>query len=66
MANKIGDFLLKVGSLSQLQIDEVLRAQAAGDTRLFGEIAVAKGFMHEDSLKRFVDYLETRQGTLPE
>ena len=64
MKSKIGDFLIKTGVLKQHQVEDIIRAQQSGDKRLFGEIAVALGYMQEDSLKRFLDYLERQQGKL--
>ena len=64
MKSKIGDFLIKTGALKQHQVEDIIRAQQSGDKRLFGEIAVALGYMQEDSLKRFLDYLERQQGKL--
>ena len=58
MAERIGDFLVRVGSLKASQVDEVLRLQKAGDSRKFGEIALELGYIHDDAIKRYVDYLE--------
>jgi len=58
MAERIGDFLVRVGSLKPSQVDEVLRLQKAGDSRKFGEIALKLGFIKDDAIKRYVDYLE--------
>jgi hypothetical protein len=40
MAERIGDFLVRTGKLSQAQVEQVLGVQKAGDGRTFGEIAV--------------------------
>ena len=58
MAERIGDFLVRVGSLKASQVDEVLRLQKSGDSRKFGEIALQLGFISDDAIKRYVDYLE--------
>ena len=58
MADKIGDFLVKIGALKSPQAEEVLRLQVAGDKRRFGEIALALGYIGDDAIKRYVDYLE--------
>lgn len=58
MAERIGDFLVRVGSLKASQVDEVLRLQKAGDPRKFGEIALQLGFISDDAIKRYADYLE--------
>ncbi len=62
MAERIGDFLVRTGSMTRDQVEAVLRIQAAGDKRRFGEIAVTLGYLREDSLKRYVDYLEKQKG----
>jgi hypothetical protein len=58
MANRIGDFFVTSGKMTPDQVEQVLRAQKQGDTRRFGEIALALGFVGDDSLRRFMDYLE--------
>ncbi len=63
MAERIGDFLVRTGSMTPEQVQTVLRAQAAGDKRRFGEIAVALGYLGDDSIKRYVDYLEKQKGS---
>jgi hypothetical protein len=58
MANRIGEFLVAMGRMTPDQVEQVLRAQREGDGRLFGEIALALHFVSDDSLTRFMDYLE--------
>ena len=58
MPSRIGEFLVTIGRMTQDQVELVLRAQEIGDTRTFGEIALALKFVGDDSLKRFMDYLE--------
>jgi hypothetical protein len=43
------------------QVDRVLEAQKAGDGRRFGDIALELGFVRDDAIKRYVDYLEKQQ-----
>jgi hypothetical protein len=57
--SRIGEFLVAIGKMTPEQVDQVQRAQKAGDKRRFGEIALALGFIGDDSIKRFVDFLET-------
>ena len=45
MAERIGDYLVGTGAMQQSQVDDVVAAQKAGDTRTFGEIAVSLGFV---------------------
>ena len=67
MAEKIGSFLLRIGSMTQPQIDQVLQAQKDGDKRLFGAIALERLFIEDNSIKRFIDYLaiHSEEGHLP-
>ena len=43
MAERIGDFLVRTGAMQPGQVEAVIAAQKAGDSRTFGEIAVAMG-----------------------
>lgn len=56
---KIGEFLVHIGAMTQVQVDEVIKAQQGGDSRPFGEIANSLGFVDDTSIKRFADYLDT-------
>ncbi len=58
MAQKIGEFLMKLGAMNQEQVEFVLRRQKEGDKRLFGQIALELGYLSDDGIKRFVDYLD--------
>jgi hypothetical protein len=44
MAERIGDYLVRTGAMQQSQVESVIAAQKAGDSRAFGELAVALGF----------------------
>ncbi len=58
MANRIGEFLVKIGAMNKEQVDHVLKLQAEGDTRIFGEIALDLRYLNDDAIKRYVDHLE--------
>jgi len=58
MTERIGDFLVKIGAMKLHQVEDVLRAQKAGDKRRFGEIAIELHYINDDAIKRYVDYLE--------
>ena len=47
-----------MGAINPDQVDAVLAAQKAGDKRLFGQIALAMGFIEDNSLRRYADYLD--------
>ncbi|HET6484814.1 MAG TPA: hypothetical protein VFH83_00250 [Spirochaetia bacterium] len=54
MPERIGDYMTRTGKMSQAQVDEVLRAKAAGDARHFGEIAVALHFITAADIEAFL------------
>ena len=58
MTDRIGDFLVKIGVMKPELVENVLRAQKAGDKRRFGEIAIELHYINDDAIKRYVDYLE--------
>jgi alkylated DNA nucleotide flippase Atl1 len=53
MAERIGDFLVRTGAMQQKQVEAVIAAQKAGDTRTFGDIAVALGFTSKAAVDGF-------------
>ncbi len=54
MSERIGDYLVRTGAMNQSQVDEVVRAKAAGDKRHFGEIAVSLGFITTAEVEGFL------------
>jgi len=54
MAERIGDFLVRTKAMQQSQVDAVITAQKAGDTRTFGEIAVGLGFVTSAVIDTFL------------
>jgi hypothetical protein len=62
MTDRIGDFLVRIGAMTPDQVQTVLRAQESGDSRRFGEIAVGLRYINDDSIKRYIDYLEKQRG----
>ena len=53
MTERIGNFLVKIGVMTKEQVDAVLRVQASGDDRLFGQIAVDLGMVEEAAVEKF-------------
>jgi hypothetical protein len=51
MAERMGDGLVRMGAMQPNQLEQVLAAQKAGDSRRFGEIALALGFVTEAAIK---------------
>ena len=58
MAERIGDFLIRIGEVEQSQIEEVLRIQKAGDSCPFGEIAIELGYINADILQKYEEARE--------
>ncbi len=52
---KIGGFLVSIGAMKDWQVQDVLLAQRKGDARMFGEIAIALGYIDDTALKRYVE-----------
>jgi hypothetical protein len=55
MTERIGEFLQRIGVMNQQQVQEILDAQKAGDSRLFGEIAIEFGYINDDVLKKYIE-----------
>ena len=58
MTERIGEFLIRTGAMTLDQVNIILQVQKGGDKRRFGEIALALGYINDDAIKRYVDYLE--------
>ncbi len=58
MTEKIGEFLVQIDVMKPYQVDDILRAQKAGDNRLFGEIAIEFGYINDEALKKYVEAKE--------
>jgi hypothetical protein len=56
MADRIGDFLVKIGAMKQFQVDDVINAQGKGDKRLFGEIAIEFGYIDDKAIQKYLDH----------
>ena len=54
---KIGEGLIRIGAMSDTQVEDVLKRQKEGDERLFGEIAVELSYVDVDAI---IDYLKVR------
>ncbi len=55
MREKIGETLVRIGAIKPYQVEDVLRAQTTGDSRLFGEIAIEFGYINDKFLKKYVE-----------
>ena len=62
MENRIGEFLIQIGAMKKFQVDDVLRVQAEGDTRMFGEIAIELGYVNDDAITKYLEYKYGKAG----
>ena len=62
LTEKIGQGLVRIGEMTQEEVDQVLQKQKEGDTRLFGEIAVEMGIV---DLLAVIRYIEQQDGVSP-
>ncbi len=51
---KIGEFLVRIEAMTKEQCEKILKMQEEGDTRLFGEIANALGYVNKAVIKEFL------------
>ena len=58
MNERIGETLVRINVMKPYQVADVLRAQKAGDNRLFGEIAIELGYINDEILKKYVEAKE--------
>ena len=59
MADRIGEFLVEIGAMSDSQVIIVINHQKAGDQRLFGEIAMGLGYLADNEpIDKFLEYQE--------
>lgn len=57
MVERIGDFLVSIGAMTQAQADEVSAAQEADEElRMFGEIAIEKGFVDDEAVRKYLEH----------
>ena len=57
MVEKIGDGLVRIGAMTADQVRSVLKKQNSGDTGMFGEIAIAEGYINDQAIQ---DYLKQK------
>jgi hypothetical protein len=52
---RIGDTLIRIGAMTRDQVEVVLRRQKAGDSRLFGEIALELGMIDDTAIQEYLN-----------
>ena len=59
MAEKIGEYLIRIGAMTRDQVSRVLELQAAGDRRKFGAIAEELHYItNYEKIRSFLDALK--------
>ena len=51
---RLGELLVRMGALSQEQVEEILRYQKEHPDMLFGQIAVQRGYISEKVLQQYL------------
>ena len=51
---RIGEFLVKIGAMTAEQRDEILELQKKEPDRLFGELAVERGYINDKAVDTFL------------
>jgi len=51
---RIGEFLVRIGAISEGQVQEILALQKTEPDRLFGEIAVERGYIKDEAIDRYL------------
>ncbi len=58
MSVKIGERLILASAMTKAQVEEVLRRQSTEHDRLFGEIAIELGYIHDEALRKYIEAKE--------
>ncbi|MCD6120355.1 MAG: hypothetical protein J7K04_00800 [Spirochaetales bacterium] len=51
---KIGEGLVRIGAITKEQVEEIVKRQEQGDKRLFGEIAIALGYIDDAAIEKYL------------
>ena len=54
-SEKIGEFLVRIGALTEAQVKEILDLQQKDPSRLFGIIAIELGYVDDKAIKAYID-----------
>lgn len=55
MAEKVGEFFVRVGLMTPEKVAAVLEAQRRGDRRRFGELACERSYLSDGAERLFAD-----------
>ena len=51
---KIGEGLVRIGAITEDQVKTIVKMQEQGDKRLFGEIAIALGYIDDAAIEKYL------------
>jgi hypothetical protein len=54
MAERLGDYMIRTGAMTQPQVDTVAGMKATGDKRHFGDIVISLGFITAAHVEAFL------------
>jgi hypothetical protein len=60
---KIGQGLVRIGAMTQEQVEDILQRQKQGNSSLFGVMAIELGYVDPQIL---LEYLESREKNKPD
>lgn len=52
---KIGEFLVRIHAMTEEQMLEVLAIKTQSPDKLFGEIAIEKGFINDKAIDQYIE-----------
>jgi hypothetical protein len=61
MAARIGEWMIVEGLLNSREVELIVNSQHKGDSRLFGEIALAHAFISPFDLQRFLSIKDDKK-----
>ncbi|MFP4485208.1 MAG: hypothetical protein ACLFO1_10185 [Spirochaetaceae bacterium] len=60
---RLGEFLVKTGAMTPEQVQEVLEAQRRTPSRLFGQIAISKGYIGPRAIDQYFGLVRCEAAT---
>ena len=57
MKKKVGEVLVKLGFLTESQVDEIISIQKDTPDKRFGELALDHGFINNDAINAYIEYI---------
>jgi hypothetical protein len=58
MRDKIGSRLIRIGAMTRAEVNDVLARQREGDSRCFGELAIALGYINDEAVRSYLKLMK--------